>query len=152
VSLPTAACQASTRAELGLGGPRGLGGPGEWWCKEALAVQTRERFYGENVLDAERGPLESCEEIPILALLTVCATRRRLMTNPAHARRLSVEDYLAAEDGAELRHEYIDGELYAMTGASDRHGLITLNLATFLRASGQGLQCNSSRVVIRSGL
>ncbi|MFP4061946.1 MAG: Uma2 family endonuclease [Halochromatium sp.] len=63
------------------------------------------------------------------------------MTNLAHSRRLSVDDYLAAEDGADSRHEYIGGELYAMTGASDRHGLITLNLATFLRPRLRGTPC-----------
>ncbi|HSO79077.1 MAG TPA: hypothetical protein VLQ88_02725 [Chromatiaceae bacterium] len=31
---------------------------------------------------------------------------------------LSVADYLASEDGGEVRHEYIDGQLYAMTGAT----------------------------------
>jgi len=75
------------------------------------------------------------------------------MTNQAHARRMSVEDYLAAEDGAELRHEYIDGELYAMTGASRRHGLITLNLATFLRPLLRGTSCqlfaNDMKVLLR---
>jgi len=63
------------------------------------------------------------------------------MTNPVRASCLSVTDYLAAEDGADVRHEYIDGELYAMTGASRRHGLITLNLATFLRPRLRGSPC-----------
>ena len=54
---------------------------------------------------------------------------------------LSVEDYLASEDGGEVRHEYIDGQLYAMTGASDRHGLITLNIATCLRPLLRGTPC-----------
>ena len=63
------------------------------------------------------------------------------MTHPARQRHLSVDDYLAAEDGAEIRHEYIDGELYAMTGASDRHGLITLNLGAFLRPLLRGTPC-----------
>lgn len=63
------------------------------------------------------------------------------MTHLAHSRPLSVDDYLAAEDGADSRHEYIGGELYAMTGASDRHGLITLNLATFLRPRLRGTSC-----------
>ncbi len=54
---------------------------------------------------------------------------------------LSVEDYLASEDGGEVRHEYIDGQLYAMTGASDRHGLITLNIATYLRPLLRGTPC-----------
>lgn len=64
-----------------------------------------------------------------------------MTTNLARQRRISVDDYLAAEDGAEIRHEYIDGELYAMTGASRSHGLITLNLATFLRPRLRGTAC-----------
>lgn len=42
---------------------------------------------------------------------------------------ISVEDYLAGEADGEQRHDYIDGQVYAMTGASDRHGLIASALA-----------------------
>lgn len=45
---------------------------------------------------------------------------------------LSVEDYLAGELESKVRHEYVDGEIYAMVGASDRHGLIAGNLHTAL--------------------
>ncbi|TVQ92383.1 MAG: Uma2 family endonuclease [Chromatiaceae bacterium] len=45
---------------------------------------------------------------------------------------LSVDEYLEGELSSEVRHEYVDGEVYAMVGASDRHGLITLNLAGVL--------------------
>jgi len=45
---------------------------------------------------------------------------------------LSVDEYLAGELESQVRHEYVDGEVYAMVGASDRHGLITLNLAGLL--------------------
>ncbi|MFP4061725.1 MAG: Uma2 family endonuclease [Halochromatium sp.] len=55
--------------------------------------------------------------------------------------RLSVEAYLAGEEGSELRHEYIDGQLYAMTGASDRHGLIVSNLVAGLRPLIRGRGC-----------
>jgi Uma2 family endonuclease len=48
------------------------------------------------------------------------------------ARLLSVEEYLEGELESQVRHEYVDGEIYAMVGASDRHGLITLNLAGLL--------------------
>ena len=41
---------------------------------------------------------------------------------------LSVEDYLAGELASDVRHEYVDGEVYAMVAASDRHGLIAGNL------------------------
>ena len=45
---------------------------------------------------------------------------------------LSVDAYLEGEVESQVRHEYVDGEIYAMVGASDRHGLITLNLAGYL--------------------
>ncbi|WP_298289801.1 Uma2 family endonuclease [Thiomonas sp.] len=45
---------------------------------------------------------------------------------------LSEADYLAAERDAEVKHEYIDGELYAMTGASRRHALIVTALVLAL--------------------
>ncbi|MBK1723329.1 Uma2 family endonuclease [Thiocystis violacea] len=63
------------------------------------------------------------------------------MTNLARAQPCSVEDYLASEDGADVRHEYIDGELYAMTGASDRHGLIVGNIYALLRPLLRGTSC-----------
>jgi Uma2 family endonuclease len=40
-----------------------------------------------------------------------------------------VEDYLEGEQHAELRHEYVDGQLYAMTGASRAHGLLAVRIA-----------------------
>lgn len=46
--------------------------------------------------------------------------------------RISVEDYLRGEEDSQIRHEYLDGQVYAMVGASDRHGLITLNLGSIL--------------------
>jgi Uma2 family endonuclease len=45
---------------------------------------------------------------------------------------LTTDAYLAGELESRVRHEYVDGEVYAMVGASDRHGLITLNLAGLL--------------------
>lgn len=41
---------------------------------------------------------------------------------------LSVEDYLAGEEGSDIRHEYINGEIHAMSGASIRHNTIAGNL------------------------
>lgn len=45
---------------------------------------------------------------------------------------LSPEQYLAAERRGEGRHEYLAGEIHAMTGASRKHGLIVTNLARIL--------------------
>lgn len=51
---------------------------------------------------------------------------------PQHRLPLSVAEYLAGEESAECRHEYLAGDVYAMSGASARHNAICLNLATAL--------------------
>ncbi len=45
---------------------------------------------------------------------------------------LSVVDYLAGEKESQVRYEYVDGQVYAMAGASDRHNRIALNLSSRL--------------------
>lgn len=42
--------------------------------------------------------------------------------------RLTVAEYLEAEKDSPVRHEYIDGQIYVMAGASDRHNRISINL------------------------
>jgi Uma2 family endonuclease len=42
--------------------------------------------------------------------------------------RLTPEEYLRIERAAEWKSEYIDGEMFAMSGASPRHALIAANL------------------------
>ncbi|MDP1614989.1 MAG: Uma2 family endonuclease, partial [Methylococcales bacterium] len=37
---------------------------------------------------------------------------------------ISAEDYLQGELLADYKHEYIDGEVYAMAGASENHNLL----------------------------
>jgi Uma2 family endonuclease len=50
----------------------------------------------------------------------------------------SVEDYLAYEAEGRLRHEYIAGEIFAMTGASLVHNIIAGNLFTAFTAHLRG--------------
>jgi Uma2 family endonuclease len=57
-------------------------------------------------------------------------------------RWFSVEEYLAFEEASEIKHEYVNGEIYAMTGASVRHNRITLNLATQLISHLRGSLCS----------
>ncbi len=45
------------------------------------------------------------------------------------------QEYLEGEQHSELRHEYVDGQVFAMTGASDLHGLI-LNALAFALTPG----------------
>ena len=62
-----------------------------------------------------------------------------MSTQPKHF--TTVEDYLAAEEMALDRHEYLEGEVFAMAGASLRHELIALNLASELRSRLLGSSC-----------
>ncbi len=49
-----------------------------------------------------------------------------------HSPLLTPEEYLAWEELQELRYEYINGEVYAMTGGTVNHGKIAVNLTIAL--------------------
>ncbi|MCV3213478.1 Uma2 family endonuclease [Plectonema radiosum NIES-515] len=54
---------------------------------------------------------------------------------------ISPEEYLEGEKVSQVKHEYIDGEVYAMAGASDAHVTITGNLFSPLRSHLRGSGC-----------
>lgn len=54
---------------------------------------------------------------------------------------LSVADYLAGERESKVRHEYVDGTVYAMAGASDRHNRIAGNIFSRLNEHLDGADC-----------
>jgi Uma2 family endonuclease len=54
---------------------------------------------------------------------------------------LSPEEYLQAEEHSPTKHEYRDGEVYAMAGASDPHVTIAGNLFALLRSHLRGTGC-----------
>jgi len=45
---------------------------------------------------------------------------------------LTPEEYLAFERKATTKHEYFNGQIVAMSGASFAHNFITMNIATHL--------------------
>jgi len=54
---------------------------------------------------------------------------------------ISVEEYLLQERASDHRHEFRDGVVEAMSGASKNHNVITLNLAAALHAHLKGTPC-----------
>lgn len=68
---------------------------------------------------------------------------------PTEHTHVSPEDYLAYERQNEFKSEYFDGEIYAMTGASLRHNLITLNAASELRARLRNTNCQTLAIDMR---
>lgn len=57
--------------------------------------------------------------------------------------QISEAEYLALEAQSPLKHEYVAGGIYAMTGASLRHNVIALNIAALLRAHLRGSPCRT---------
>ena len=54
---------------------------------------------------------------------------------------LTPEDYLAFERKADIKHEYCNGQLFAMSGASRAHNLVSGNIFGELRAQLKDRTC-----------
>mgnify|MGYP003827017317 CR=1 FL=1 len=65
--------------------------------------------------------------------------------------RYTYREYLALEDGANVRHEFLDGEIYAMAGGTPEHASICVNVSTALNVQlrGRGCRVHSSDLRIR---
>jgi len=58
---------------------------------------------------------------------------------PHHA--YTYEEFLALEAAANVKHEFLDGEMYAMAGGSLDHGALALVVGSLLRAQFTGRPC-----------
>jgi Uma2 family endonuclease len=56
---------------------------------------------------------------------------------------LSEDEYLRQEAEAEIKHELVSGEAYAMAGASERHNRIAGNVFYHLRSITRGKACRA---------
>jgi len=55
--------------------------------------------------------------------------------------RFTPEEYLAIDRQSENKNEYFEGEIFSMTGASRRHNLISVNVATTLNNQLADREC-----------
>ena len=55
--------------------------------------------------------------------------------------KMTEAEYLEFERASELKHEYFDGEIFAMTGASEAHNLICMSAAFLLYGQLRGRPC-----------
>jgi Uma2 family endonuclease len=63
-----------------------------------------------------------------------------MIANPS-LNYLTPEAYLIAEEQSSVKHEYIDGQVYAIAGASDAHVTIAGNCFVLLRNHLRGSKC-----------
>ena len=59
------------------------------------------------------------------------------------------EEYLRRERLAEYKSEYLNGEIFAMTGASRQHNRITINISSSLNLQLKGRPCETYAVDMR---
>ena len=55
--------------------------------------------------------------------------------------RLTIEEYLDREQYSDVRHEYVNGIVYALMGGTERHNQICLTVAATLRQHLRGEPC-----------
>ncbi len=67
---------------------------------------------------------------------------------------IAINDYLRGEVGAKQKHEYIDGSVYSMAGASNNHNLIATNATVTLGGQLRGKPCrvfnSDAKIRVRS--
>ncbi|MGL4375071.1 MAG: Uma2 family endonuclease [Microcoleaceae cyanobacterium] len=75
-----------------------------------------------------------------------------MIAEPQYPQKMTAEEYLEWESKQELRHEYIDGEILAMTGGTIPHNDIALNLyrALYSHLRQRGCRVNVSDVKVQA--
>ncbi len=63
-----------------------------------------------------------------------------MITSPQNS-YLTIKEYLQLETDSDIKHEYIDGEVYAMAGATDTHVTIAGNIFALLLSHLRGSGC-----------
>src|SRR3954468_3236191 len=64
------------------------------------------------------------------------------MRSPNAGRMMTVDEYLRFDESSPLKHEYVAGEVYAMSGVTLRHNAIARNVLLHLAAAaGTGGSC-----------
>lgn len=75
-----------------------------------------------------------------------------MIANPQDYQKMTAEEYLEWESQQELRHEYVDGEILAMTGGSIPHNDIALSFyrALYPHLRQRGCRVNVSDVKVQA--
>jgi Uma2 family endonuclease len=74
-----------------------------------------------------------------------------VLANQLHYPQMTVEEYLAWEPQQDIRYEYVNGEVFAMTGGTIPHNDIALNFYAALRPHlhSRGCRVNVSDVKVQ---
>jgi Uma2 family endonuclease len=86
----------------------------------------------------------------LLTLLSFLPRKAMLQTKQVF---ITEEEYLAGELDGNIKHEYVDGEIYAMAGASKNHQRIAINMTGFFNTQLANTPCEpfSSDLKVKVG-
>lgn len=59
------------------------------------------------------------------------------MGEPFEKKRYTVEEYFALEEKSEIRHEFFDGEIFAMAGGTLNHNRLTRKVANLVESQAK---------------
>ncbi|MCC6875464.1 MAG: Uma2 family endonuclease [Sandaracinaceae bacterium] len=65
------------------------------------------------------------------------------MTSVARRRQYGYDEYLALEEFANVKHEFLDGEIYAMAGGTPEHAALAAEVLTSLTLQLRGKSCRT---------
>jgi len=71
------------------------------------------------------------------------------MARPAPVARMTYAEYLAAEAASGIRHEYLNGEVWAMAGGTPEHAALALAVGSELRSALRGKPCRAYSADLR---
>jgi Uma2 family endonuclease len=63
--------------------------------------------------------------------------------------KFTPEEYLAWEEKQQIKHEYLDGQVYAMSGGTVNHGRLIILLGNHLRGTGCRVQTSDVKIEIQ---
>lgn len=66
---------------------------------------------------------------------------RRQMSRPVEHVRYGFDEYLAVEEISNVKHEFLDGHIYAMAGGTPDHAALAASVIGYLFAQLQGSRC-----------
>lgn len=56
---------------------------------------------------------------------------------------MTVDEYLRFEESSNCRHEFVEGQVFAMTGSTEAHNVICVNLLTRIHSHLRGTGCRA---------
>jgi Uma2 family endonuclease len=63
------------------------------------------------------------------------------MASPAAHRKYTIAEYVRLEEYSNVRHEYLEGQIYAMAGGTPEHGTYAANVIAILAAALRDRPC-----------